>query len=242
MVKIPINEIYKTVTIQGEGKRAGKLCTFIRTNFCNLRCAFKNGDICDTPYTSHKPEPGRMMEIQEIVEEILSNIEEYPQLKDIIISGGEPYINNGLPELISELKLLGFIITVETNGTMFKTTKADLISISPKLKTSIPWHLDMESKIHIKNRVYDQSIKDFENSNSDIQYKFVYTGEEDLEEIKEFINKFNINKQKIWLMPEGATYESQLNHFKGCMDACVKEGYNFSPRLHILAYSNKRGI
>lgn len=239
---LPINEIYTGVTIQGEGKRAGRLCTFIRTNFCNLRCGFKNGDLCDTPYTSHNPEPGRMMSVKEVVEEILTNIEGYPQLKDIIISGGEPYMNKDLPELISELKLLGFIVTVETNGTMYKETKADLISISPKLKTSIPWHLETESKIHIRNRVYDQSIKDFKNSKNDIQYKFVYTGEEDLDEIKEFIGKFDINKSDVWLMPEGATYESQLNHFKGCMDACIKEGYNFSPRLHVLAYSDKRGV
>ena len=43
-------------------------------------------------------------------------------------------------------------------------------------------------------------------------------------------------------MPEGLTLE-QLNERRvWLMEICQKEGYNFSDRLHIIAYGDKRGV
>jgi hypothetical protein len=46
----------------------------------------------------------------------------------------------------------------------------------------------------------------------------------------------------VWLMPEGIVSE-QLNERRvWLMELCEQEGYNFSDRLHILAYGDIRGV
>lgn len=131
-------------TFQGEGKLIGTPCLFIRTSSCNLRCSWLgsdgNGSPCDTPYSSHKPEKNRM-EVDEIVRIVVENTQ--PQnIKYIVISGGEPTMQDEpLAELCQQLKMQGYHITIETNGTIFNDNFAqhvDLFSISPKLKSSTP--------------------------------------------------------------------------------------------------------
>jgi 7-carboxy-7-deazaguanine synthase len=241
-MKIPINEIYNQLTIQGEGKRAGRLCTFIRTNFCNLRCAFKDGGICDTPYTSHNPEKGKLMEVDDVLKELLNVINKSGHnVDDIIITGGEPYMHEGLIELVNKLEEQGFYVTIETNGTIFRKVNADLISISPKLVSSIPKDEELR-KVHVMNRNYNYSINEFEKFNKNIQYKFVYTCKEDIDEINDFCEQFAIPKDRVWLMPEGADLKSQIKHTKETMDKAIENGFNFTSRLHILAYGDKRGV
>ncbi|MFZ9869812.1 MAG: hypothetical protein ACO3E0_01510, partial [Candidatus Kapaibacteriota bacterium] len=60
-----VNEIF--YSIQGEGTRAGRPCTFIRLQGCTLRCTW-----CDTPYALDH----RVSEYQMTGAEILQKIEE----------------------------------------------------------------------------------------------------------------------------------------------------------------------
>lgn len=245
--KININEIYDQLTIQGEGMRAGRLCTFVRTNFCNLRCIWKdklgNEHRCDTPFTSHNPEKGRLMEVQDIIDIIWETFNENgAAAKDIIITGGEPYMQEGVIKLVDELKRQGFFITIETNGTIFRKTNADLISISPKLPSSTPTKDGYARNMHIQNRIYNQSIPKFQKHNELIQYKFVYSCKEDIEEIKKFCKEFKINNEDVWLMPEGADLETQLRNTEETMNQAIENGFNFTSRLHVLAYGSRRGV
>ena len=111
-----INDIF--YTIQGEGSFAGTPAIFIRLSDCNLACKF-----CDTEFLS-----GSEMKIGEIVSKCL----EY-QCRFIVLTGGEPTMNDELPELAMHLKRNGFFVTIETNG-MFDidTTFLDWICLSPK--------------------------------------------------------------------------------------------------------------
>lgn len=110
-----IVEIFKS--IQGEGYNFGKQVIFIRLGNCNLKCPW-----CDTNWKKY-----RELTIQEIMEEISKY-----NCKNVIITGGEPTINNLTP-LLKELKDKGYWIAIETNGTNnIGYEYIDYITTSPK--------------------------------------------------------------------------------------------------------------
>lgn len=103
---IPIIEIFNS--IEGEGVRAGKLCTFVRIAGCNLRCSY-----CDTTY-SHNINAATQMTVKEIIDEV-----EKLGCELVTITGGEPLTNSEvIVSLIPWLLERGFDINIETNGSI----------------------------------------------------------------------------------------------------------------------------
>jgi 7-carboxy-7-deazaguanine synthase len=239
-----ISELF--ISIQGEGKRTGVPSFFIRTNFCNLRCKFPGGNLCDTSYTSWNPEDsGNLGEVD--LNYIIDKYKE-KSVRDVVITGGEPAFQaEELKILCSELKKLNAYITIETNGTLISgfTDYMDLASISPKLNSSIPFGTEFE-KSHSKNRINIDVLKDynelFRNDKFDIQWKFVVCSESDIGEIQDLQSKVGFSNKDIWLMPEGITLEEINDKSKMVTELCLKYGYNFSGRLHINIWGNRRGV
>ena len=97
-----VNEIF--TSIEGEGIRAGRLCTFIRFTGCNLRCSW-----CDTRYAFDE---GREMSVSEILGAVPSDA------RCITITGGEPLLQDreALSELTDSLIARGAQVNFETNG------------------------------------------------------------------------------------------------------------------------------
>jgi len=239
-----VSEIF--YSIQGEGKRTGVPSFFIRTNNCNLRCMFTSTNLCDTPYTSWTPDDSKNigeMSVEQIVAEYKKH-----NVRDAVITGGEPAIQaEELTVLCKELKKLKAYITVETNGTIFGdfVEYTDLLSISPKLCSSTPFDTKFE-KMHSANRIKPDVLKEFNKLNFegkyDIQWKFVFCKDKDIEEIKELQKFIGFPDNKIYLMPEGIN-ESDLNERRiETVEMCKKHGYNFTDRLHIIIWGNKRGV
>jgi len=240
-----ISELF--YSIQGEGKRTGVPSFFIRTNHCNLRCRFSSGNLCDTSYTSWFPNDKKNLgnvSIDFILREYKKTA-----CNDVVITGGEPTMYpDELEMLCKKIKAINknAFITIESNGTYFGkfTDNVNLMSISPKLKSSVPYKTEFE-KMHEKSRIKIEVFKKYaslkKRNKLDIQWKFVFTSEKDLKEIKELQKKVGIFKNDIYLMPEGIT-ESQLeaNRLK-TIEACKKNKFNYSDRLHIIAWGNKRG-
>ena len=258
-------------TLQGEGKFTGTPSLFIRTSGCNLRCVWKEKNIsvkCDTPYSSFEPE-SNILTIDEIRKIIISNI---GNISHVVISGGEPLLQkNGIENLILLLKSYAITITIETNGTIFNDIVArysDLLSISPKLSTAAPTEDKLSTEFnqtllsrHERDRYqidviqkyidscYNYTKKSGINYDSritykDFQLKFVISTPEDVQEIKEqYITKLSgVKLNDIVLMPEGTTSEEIIEKSKWVADLCVKNGFRFSTRLHILLFGNKRGV
>jgi len=98
---IKINEIF--YSIQGESLHAGMPCIFIRLTGCNLRCSY-----CDTTYAY---EEGRDHTIQEVVEKITPY-----SCSLVLITGGEPLMQDETHLLIDRLVELGYKVLLETNG------------------------------------------------------------------------------------------------------------------------------
>lgn len=241
-----ISELF--YTIQGEGKRAGKPSFFIRTNHCNLRCQFTGGNLCDTAYTSWHPDDEKNLgdiEIEKIIGEYLQH-----NCIDVVITGGEPAMfTEDLTTLCFELKRINpdCVITIETNGTIFGkfTEYTDLISISPKLKSSTPFGTHYE-KLHANNRTNMESFKQYNDLRNhdkiDIQWKFVITSEDDLNEILELQKEIGFKNRDVYLMPEGITEEELAGKRLEVIELCKKYQFNYTDRLHVIIWGNKRGV
>src|SRR5450631_4279017 len=102
-----ISEIF--YSIQGEGMLAGVPSVFVRTSGCNLRCTW-----CDTPYTSWNPE-GEEQDLSAILADVRRR-----GATHVVVTGGEPMIQEGIARLTEGLKELDLHITIETAGTVYQ--------------------------------------------------------------------------------------------------------------------------
>lgn len=247
---LPIIDLFPC--IQGEGYLAGVPHILIRTSGCNLRCMFRNS-MCDTAYSSWNPEKGKYSE-----EDVFNLIEANPQIRDVMITGGEPCIHKGINSLISKLKEWGMNITIETNGTLSLSGETmrniDLVSLSPKLRCSTPTYKEGDEKMktisenHEKTRINIPVLAKWILMAQDFQLKFVVSEESDLLEIQELIDKFSkesgygvdILLEHVMLMPEGETREQLEKNRQKVIEMCIKHGYRYTDRLHIVAYDSKR--
>lgn len=172
-----INEIF--YSIQGEGKWMGLPNIFIRTTGCNLRCSF-----CDTTYAYEEGEEMSM-------ETIVNDIQKYP-CNYVCITGGEPLIQDETVQLIDTLLQEGYVICLETNGSMdiqnLVRKKALLISLDIKCPSST---------MHKKMNFYNIS-----QITSGDQLKFIIQDRIDYEYAKKIIQKYKprgtIFFQPVW--------------------------------------------
>jgi len=233
--------------IQGEGKFTGVPHLLIRLSGCNLGCMFSEW-LCDTAYASWKPESGKYN-----LNDVLKLISDNTQINHTFITGGEPTIHPViLREIVNILKANGHFVAIETNGTSYVDCNIDFVTMSPKLSNSIPIPGTM-----IKNDIVDRlaTIEDRDKQSNgryrpdslllwmehkDYQFKFVCTTDEQLNEIEQIKTRLNIPKDHIYLMPEGVTAEQLQRRRPWLIEKCIERGYNYTDRLHIVAYDNKR--
>ena len=103
-----------TVKIYGMQKTTmvdypGRVATTLFTGGCNFRCPYcHNGDLIVglndiKPYTK---------------DDIFDHLHKRRNVLDgVVISGGEPTLNRDLPDFIRQIKLLGYKVKLDTNGT-----------------------------------------------------------------------------------------------------------------------------
>ena len=223
-------------SIQGEGELAGVPSVFVRTSGCNLRCAW-----CDTPYSSWEPE-GENRSVSEIV----SEVQRHAAARHVVLTGGEPMIAKDIRSLASELKGLGYHITIETAATLPPDGIAcDLASLSPKLLNSAPdgeKHAAWRKK-HEALRWRPEAVRAWIDGGYAFQLKFVVTGPRDVDEIEGMIAslKRDIPRHKVLLMPEGVTAAAIQARSGWLAGLCKMRGYRYANRLHIELFGNVRG-
>ena len=227
-------------TLQGEGASLGAPAVFLRLSLCNLHCQW-----CDTPYTwnwegtpwPHQDDK-KFSKAAQILElspaEIAPLILKY-QCDRLVITGGEPLLQQG--ELVDLLKFLPGIpfIEVETNGTQMPTedfiaAASPQFNVSPKLANS-----GMKPELRLKPDVL-QFFSTFSNS----FFKFVVCNSTDLGEVLKLKQQFEIPPSRIHLMPEGRDSKSLSDRSLWLADICRDHGFRFSPRLHVLLWGNER--
>ena len=223
-----ISEVFSS--IQGEGIHAGKPSVFLRTALCNLKCVW-----CDTKYTWDWDNYDYSKEVHELpIEKVIEKIKEF-EPKHIVITGGEPLIQQN--DIASLLSKLGddYFVEVETDCTIIPNSAllehVNHWNVSPKTSNS-----GNSREAREIPQCYDFFAK-LENS----VFKFVIENESDLKEIDELITKYSIPKNKILLMPQAST-KDELNLKKEEIENIAKaKGLLFSSRLQVERWGNQRG-
>lgn len=86
----------------------GKLAATVFTGGCNLRCPFCH----NASLVTHAAETERIP-----VPEVLGFLKKrVGKLDGVCISGGEPLLQDGIEDFIREIRALGFLIKLDTNG------------------------------------------------------------------------------------------------------------------------------
>lgn len=271
-MNFPVIEMF--ASIQGEGEYTGYPSFFVRVSGCNLRCCFK-GSICDTPYSSYEPEKTKYKSIKDVVNDFRNMEAKYPKINHLVITGGEPLLyKEGLCEFLKEVYRDDMFVTIETNGTLEPIPAnnpdfmIDMYSISPKLSTSVGNGngklSDIQMNLHNKTRINIPNLYKYVLDSIDYQFKFVYSGEECINEIEDLYKQLekygeeNFNNQESdykhdWflsyhpnyhtkLMPEGVTNEQLQKSRNECVEKCMEKGWEYTDRMHIVIWGDKRGV
>ena len=237
---LPVNEVF--YSLQGEGSLAGTPSVFVRTSGCNLRCWF-----CDSYHTSWEP-TGAWLSIDEIVDEVAS----FEAAEHVVLTGGEPMMHEESVGLLDELADRGYHTTVETNGTIYRDAQIDLASISPKLASSTPTPErdpkgDGEWADRHEDRRIDMDALSELVESYDSQLKFVVTGDGDLPEIENLVERIRdasattIADDDVLLMPEGMTREELDAKRNDVAELAMEYGYRYTPRLHVDLWNDAPG-
>jgi 7-carboxy-7-deazaguanine synthase len=224
---VKISEIF--YSIQGEGTLAGVPSVFVRTSGCNLRCVW-----CDTPYTSWEPE-GDERSIDSIVEEVNRF-----GASHVVLTGGEPMI---APEVDELTHRLGGHLTIETAGTVDAQVRCDLMSISPKLANSTPharaggrW-AQQHDRLRYQPEILKRLIQLYP-----YQLKFVMVEPSDLAQVRSIVEEIGAANNRVLLMAEGVDAGVLAERGRWLAEVSKREGFRFTPRLHIDLWGNRRGV
>ena len=248
---LDLNEIFGP-TIQGEGKRIGKVSIFIRFSKCNFSCSGFGVEYitpkgekklgCDTYYAVDKSfkNEWRKSSYEDIIKEVNQRCNK--KLYDIVITGGEPLLlwnKKEFQELLKYFILKGHKVTIETNASLnidftCNYQKSILFSMSVKLSNA---NEKYEKRINIS------TLKNIIQNTKDAYLKFVLNEkniqelEKEIEEIKNVLPKIDI-----YLMPMGDNIKDLSLNDKSIIELCIKHDYIYSDRTHIRIWGDKRGV
>lgn len=226
------------VSLQGEGFSTGAPAAFLRLGNCNLSCVY-----CDTPYTwdSRRYDLDRELvpkAVSEVAQWIVSSAP-----GRLIVTGGEPLLQHKLLAQLLEVvdeawnarHAAPLVVEVETNGTVLPSdallSRIDQWNVSPKLRMSgEPEERRIKSAVIA---VFARLPRAY--------FKFVVATEADVAEVRQWMETFDLPRDRVLLMPE-ATGPEQLRLRAPRVAAwALAERLRYSGRLHLELYGGRRG-
>ena len=154
-----VKEIF--LTLQGEGGQAGRAAVFCRFAGCNLWSGREQDrdkavcTFCDTDFVGVDGEGGGKFPGPDDLAAAVDAAWTGPgQNKLVVCTGGEPLLQLD-PPLIEALHRRGFMIAVETNGTILAPPGIDWICVSPKADAPVVQTTGQELKLVYPQRGVD---------------------------------------------------------------------------------------
>jgi 7-carboxy-7-deazaguanine synthase len=210
VISVKVCEIFKS--IQGEGATTGLPTTFVRLTGCNLRC-----DWCDTKYAY---EEGEEMSIPDILAQVgeLGNIQ-------VCVTGGEPLFQTETPALVDRLIAMGYLVTLETNGSK---------SIEP-LQCSSNLMISLDIKCPSSGESDEMVFSNLELLSPNDQLKFIIADKEDYEYGKKILIEHESHCNVI-MTPVGGIKLKELAEW------VLQDGLKVRvlPQLHKIIWGNER--
>lgn len=160
-----ISEIFDS--IDGEGVRAGRLCTFIRMFGCNLRCSY-----CDSMYAvdrSSTDQPPKNMTISEVLSHVNRNY------RRVTLTGGEPLLFPESIKLADRLCSDGYEVNIETNGSCDITAFRDMVRHNENLFFTVDF------KLPSSGEMYSMRLSNYDELRPGDVVKFVVGSWEDVD-------------------------------------------------------------
>jgi len=165
----------------------GKICSVIFLPDCNFRCPY-----CQNPDLITKPDKIPNIEPKKIFEHLESRRK---WLDGVCITGGEPCLHQSLPKFLSEIKKLGFLVKLDTNGSNPKMLK-ELIEkklvnyIAMDIKASLKDY-DKVAKVKVNKKDIQESVNIIRKSKVDYEFRTTVvpklTGKKEIEEIGKWL-------------------------------------------------------
>ena len=87
----------------------------------------------------------------------------------------------------------------------------------------------------------DNECYAFFSKQKNCYFKYVIENEDDLVEINTFIEKYDLEKERILLMTQASTKKELEEREKTVFLMSKKNNLGFSPRLHVIKWGSQRG-
>ena len=212
---------------------------------------------CDT-YASIYPEFkhfNRQAEVEEVVEHLLSLtpngkwVQDNGQDVHLILTGGEPLLawQRLYVELFEHPRMQDLKnVTFETNTT--QVLHNDLYNyLNDSNRIEVTW--SCSPKLSVSGEPWETAIKpdvayDYQRvSGSELYLKFVVATQDDFVEVERAVEAYRSAGVQcpVYLMPLGGRSEEYALNVKDVAEACMAEGWRFTPRLHISLFGNAWG-
>ena len=218
-------------SIDGEGKRTGQLCSFIRLAGCNLRCSY-----CDTVYSLFgEDEPCEYTEMS--IDEVISKVN--PKFRRVTLTGGEPLIAPESAELVNKLCDMGVEVNIETNGAV------DIVEFIGKIRKKENVFFTIDYKLPTSGMTDKMIWNNFLNLRPFDVIKFVVGSDEDVSEMIDITTKLQNYYDVMPRIFTGAVYgmyEAQKLIDVILNEPCMADA-QFQIQLHKVIWDpEKRGV
>jgi 7-carboxy-7-deazaguanine synthase len=212
-LSLDICEIYET--LMGEGVSSGFPCTIIRLGGCNLDCTY-----CDTKYA--------IRDHRKLPLDVILNRVRNPYPSRVLVTGGEPLIQQETPMLLKCLLDKGHKVYLETNGSM------DVSSIDPQVVKV------MDLKCPASGQQDRNCYQNLKHLTSRDEIKFVIADRKDFQWARKILKRYSILNQVTVLF---SPVESCLEPYV-LAEWILKEELEvkFQIQLHKILWGEKRGI
>lgn len=193
---LPVAERF--VSVNGEGRAAGKLAAFIRFTGCNLACSY-----CDTMWANAPAAADRAERVS--VADLVAWARE-TRVECITLTGGEPALQPELPRLVRALLAepgplgRGLRVEIETNGAAdlceLASLREECASLPGSLTFTVDWKLPASG---MEDRMLRENFTLLDARDT---VKFVCGGEGDLVRMLEVSRELGLpNRVPVYLSP-----------------------------------------